>query len=555
MRTKRFTALALAGVLVGGALAACGENPGTNNGKGSTAVLNIGDPSGPQTENFNPFVGTSTASVLGSKVMMYEPLAMFNAIRPADAAKPWLASKYEWSDNYTKLALTIREKVTFSDGQPMTPDDVVYTLNLLKSNAALNTNAIPFGDISAAGNVVNVTFPKSQYVNQNKILTTFIVPKHVWETIKDPATETMKTPVGTGPYTLKSFTPQTTTLVARDSYWQPLPAVKELRYTTYNDNNAQTTALANGSSEWSFTFIPNYKAVYVDKDPAHNKIYFPPVLAIHGLWINNEKKPFDNPVLRRAMNMVVNRDDIFNQGEAGYFYPKVESVTGIPTPAGDAFIAPEYKGQTHKVDVAGAKKLLTDNGFSYAGDTLKDPTGKPVALKMSVPAGWSDYVTNLNIVKDNLTTLGIKATADNANQDAWFKDVDEGKFDAIFHWSNSGATPYDMYQSMMDEKIYKPVGTASPAGNWGRFRNADATKALDEYANAADEATRTKAMNTLQKVFVEQVPVIATSASNMGGEYSTKNWVGWPTEADPYAPGQPNQPPALDVVLHLKPAS
>jgi peptide/nickel transport system substrate-binding protein len=555
MRTRRLTALALAGVLAGGALAACGQNPGNSGGKSTVSVLNIGDPSGPQTENFNPFVTTSTASVLGSKMMMYEPFAMWNAIRPAEPAKPWLATKYEWGDNFQKLVLTMRDGVTFSDGKPMTADDVVYTLTLLKGNDALNINAIPWGDITAAGNVVTVTFPRSQFVNQNKILTTFVVPKHIWSTIKEPNTATVKNPVGTGPYTLKSFTPQTTTLVVRDTYWQALPAVKELRYTTYNDNNSQTTAMANGSSEWSFVFVPNYKAVYVDKDPAHHKIYFPPVLAIHGLWVNTEKKPFDNPALRRAMNMVINRDDIFLQGEAGYFYPKVESVTGIPTPAGDAFIAPQYKGQVHKVDVEGAKKLLTDAGFTFDGTALKDPTGKPVSLKMSVPAGWSDYVTDLNIVKDNLSTIGIKATADNANQDAWFKAVDEGRFEAIFHWSNSGATPYDMYQSMMDEKIYKPIGTASPSGNWGRFRSPEATKALDEYANAADEATRTAAMNTLQKVFVEQMPVIATSASNMGGLYSTKNWVGWPDDGNPYAPGQPNQPPALDVVLHLKPAS
>jgi peptide/nickel transport system substrate-binding protein len=432
---------------------------------------------------------------------------------------------------------------------------VAFTFNLLKKNAGLNTNAIPFGDITASGNVVNLTFAKSQFVNQVKILGTAVMPKHIWEAVKDPSTETVKNPIGTGPYALKSFTPQTITLTVRDSYWQPLPAVKELRYSTFNDNNAQTTALANGQTEWSFVFIPNYKAVFVDKDPAHHKIFFPPVLAIHGLFINTEKKPFDNPALRRAMDKVINRQDLFMQGEAGYFYPAVKSVTGIPTPAGEAFLAPEFKGVDHKVDVDAAKKELADAGFKLEGNVLKDPSGKPVTMTLSVPAGWSDYVTNVEIVKDNLKSIGIAAKVDKANQDAWFKNVDEGRFDGIFHWSNSGATPYDMYQSMMDGKIYKPIGKSPVAGNWGRFRNDSATKALEDYANAADDATRTTAMHTLQKVMVEQMPVIPTLASNMGGEYSTKNWVGWPDDANPYAPGQPTQHNALDVVLHLKPAS
>jgi peptide/nickel transport system substrate-binding protein len=342
----------------------------------------------------------------------------------------------------------------------------------------------------------------------------------------------------------------------RDSgYWQPLPAVKELRYTSYTDNNAQTTALANGESEWSFVFIPNYKTVFVDKDPQNHKVWAPPVLGIHGLYINTTKKPFDNPVLRRAMNMAVNREDIFVQASSGYFHPVVKSVTGLPSPAGEAYVAPDYKGQDHKVDVEGAKKLLTDNGFTYDGDKLKDPSGKPVSLTLTDPAGWSDYQTSLEIVKDNLSKIGIAATVDKANQDAWFKNVEEGKFDATFRWTNGGATPFDMYQTVMDGSFLKPVGQASPAGNFGRFDSPEATKALKQYANATDDATRTTALNTLQKIFVEQMPMIPVGADNIGAAYSTKNWVGWPDDSNPYGAGQPTQANALDVVLHLKPAN
>ncbi len=330
-----------------------------------------------------------------------------------------------------------------------------------------------------SGNTVNLTFPSSQFVNQTKVLTTFIVPKHIWSNVKDPSTETNQNPIGTGPYTLKTFTPQTVTLTERASgYWQALPKVKEIRYTSYNDNNAQTTALANGACEWSFVFISNYKAVYTNKDPEHYQLWFPPTLGAHGLWFNTQKKPWDNASLRRAVSMVINRDDIFTQGEAGYFYPKIDSVTGIPTPAGDSFISADYKGKTQGVDVAGAKTLLTSAGFTFAGNTLKDPSGKAVTLTLSDPAGWSDYQTDLEIIKDNLSQIGITAKIDKANQDAWFKNVDTGNFDAVLHWTNSGATPYDMYENIMDGAIYKPVGTAGVAGNYGRFQSPEATAAL-----------------------------------------------------------------------------
>ena len=557
MRARRTVALALTGLLAAATLAACSNGDGKTENSGSSSgatVLNIGMPNGPQTENHNPFLGSSSGASLGYRWMIFEPLVMINGIKPTEPGKPWLATEWKWDANYTKLSLTVRDGVKFSDGQPMTADDVAYSFQIRKDNEALNSDAIPYGTITASGNKVDLTFTRSQFTNQNKILTVFVIPKHQWSTIKDPSQDTLKSPIGTGPYTVKSFTPQTTTLTLRDSYWQDLPKVKELRYTSYNDNNAQTTALANGASEWSFVFVPNVKAVYQDKDPKNHKLWFPANLGIHGLWINTTRKPFDNPALRRAMDKVINRDDIFMQGEAGYFYPKVESVTGIPTPAGDSFIAPDYKGKVQNVDLEGAKTLLNEAGYKLDGNTLKDPTGKPVTITLTDPAGWSDYITDLEIIKDNLSTIGIKATVDKANQDAWFKNIDEGNFDAAMHWTNGGATPFDIYQNIMDGKILKPVGKGGVSGNYGRFNSPEATKALDQYANAADDATRTTALNTLQKIMVEQMPIIPTSASNVGGLYSTKNWVGWPDEQNQYGPAQPTQQNALQIILNLKPA-
>ncbi|RZU49127.1 peptide/nickel transport system substrate-binding protein [Krasilnikovia cinnamomea] len=559
MQRRTLFAVALAGVLASGGMTACSsDSPNANKTNGAAATfLSVGMPNGPQTENFNPFLSTSAAASLGFKWMIYEPLMMWNPVKPADPSKPWLATEAKWDPAFKKVDITVRDNATWSDGQKLTGDDVAFTFNLIKSNKGLNTNNTPYDTITANGNVVTVTFSSSMFVYKDKWLgQTPIVPKHIWSSVAKPDTDVNKNPVGTGPYTVKSFTPQTTTLSVRESgYWQDLPKVKELRYTSYTDNNAQTTALSSAACEWSFVFIPNYKTVFIDKDPAHYKVWAPAVLGIHGLYINTAKKPFDNPALRRAMNMVVNREDIFNQASAGYFHPVVTSVTGLPSPAGDSFVAPEYKGKTQSVDVEGAKKVLTEAGFKLNGSTLTDPSGKPVKITLTDPAGWSDYQTSLEIVKSNLEQIGIAATVEKANQDAWFKNVEEGNFDATFRWTNGGSTPYDLYQTVMDGSLIKPIGTASPAGNFGRFNSPEATAALKAYATASDEATRTTALNTLQKVFVEQTPMIPVGADNVGAAYSTKNWIGWPDDSNPYGAGQPTQANALDVVLHLKPAN
>ncbi|MFI6641031.1 ABC transporter substrate-binding protein [Streptomyces sp. NPDC050504] len=546
----------LAAALAVGALAVgCSDaNSDANRSKGRAAgVLTLGKPDGPQTNNSNPFLNTSAGAVHGYRYMIYEPLAMTNMIRPTDKADPWLATDWKWEANFTRVTFTLDARAKWQDGKPLTADDVAYTFELLKKHPALNGNGIPFDGIAVRGERVVLTFKESQFVNQNKIIQTFVVPKHIWQGVKDPATWPNRNPVGSGPYKIKTFTPATVTLTATPAYWKGETQVKELRYTSYNDNSAQTTALASGRTEWSFVFMPNYKQLFIAKDPENHKLWFPSGLGIHGLWFNTTRGPLGNPALRRAIAMVVDRKAIHVQAEAT-LYPEITNPTGIPLPAGEPFLAPEFKNATTAPDVEGAKKVLKDAGFTLEGGTLKDPGGKPVKLTFTDPAGWNDYITTLSIIKDNIKPLGIEARVKTQTAEAWGADLANGDFDATLRWTNSGATPYDLYQNVMDGALLQPIGTNAPLGNFGRFDSPEATKLLKRYANATDDATRTAAMNGLQKIMVEQAPMVPTAAAPIGAEYSTKNWTGWPTEADPYAPPQHTQPTSLEIVLRLKPA-
>ncbi|MEU5968088.1 ABC transporter substrate-binding protein [Streptomyces globisporus] len=553
-RRTTLRAVAAATVVVALAAGCSNANSGANKGGGAAGVLTLGKPDGPQTNNSNPFLTTSAGAVLGYRHMIYEPLAMTNMIRPTEKADPWLATEWAWEDNFTKVTFTLDDRAKWADGKPLTAADVEFTFNLLKEHPALNGDGVPFDGVAVKGKQVVLTFEESQFVNQNKIIQTFIVPKHIWEKVENPETWPNRTPVGSGPYKLKTFTPQTTTLTATPTYWNGDTKVKELRYTAYNDNSAATTALATGKMEWSFVFMPNHKQLFIDKDPKNHQLWFPSGLGIHGLWFNTTRKPFDNPALRKAMAMVVDRKAIHVQAQAT-LYPEITNPTGIPLPAGEPFLAPEYEDATTKPDVAGAKKVLAEAGFKLSGGVLKDPGGKPVTLTFTDPAGWNDYITGLAIIKDNIKEIGIEAKVKTQTAEAWGTDVANGNFDATLHWTNSGATPYDMYQNIMDGAIVQPIGKSSQAGNFGRFKNSEATAALKEYANATTDAARTKALNTLQKIFVEQAPMIPTAAAPIGAEFSTKNWIGWPSEANPYAPPQHTQRTALEIVLNLKPST
>lgn len=556
---SRSVASATATLIALGLLAACSGSSGSSgNGGGgggnADGVLTVGMPNGPQANNSNPFLATSAGNSLGYRAMIYEPLAMVNAVRPADEPQPWLASEWEWDETFETLTLTIQDGPEWSDGTEFSAADVAFTLNLVKEVPAFNGDAIPYDEITLDGDVVTATFSEPQFVNVARILSTLIVPEHIWSELDDPETFANEDPIGTGPYTLKTFTPQTVTLTVRDEYWKGLPEVQELRYTSYNDNNAQTTALANGECEWSFVFLPDHENIYVAKDPENHKIWFPTGLGIHGLWLNNERAPFDDPAVRKALSMVVDRQALHEQAHAG-LYPALESPTGLPLPAGEAFLAPEFQGVVQERDVDGAIEVLEDAGYTLDGETLRDADGNSFSVTLTDPAGWSDYLTALAIISDDLKEIGIDSSVETQTVDAWRTAVDNGDFDATLHWTNNGPTPYDMYQHIMDPKLYQPLGEAAVGGNFGRFQSDAAAGALETFAASSDEAERTEALNDLQRILVDEVPMVPTVAAPIGALYSTKNWEGWPDESDPYGPSQPTQLNALDIVLRLTPAS
>ena len=547
---KRILSAAALGLAAAVALGGCSAQAERSEPAGS--ILTIGMPNGSQTNNSNPFVNTSSAMSLGYAFAIYEPLVQVNPTDPSIDPVPWLASDFEWTDDYTAVTFTARDGVKWSDGEDFTADDIAFTMNLLKDNPAANLTALPFGDITTDGNDVTVSFTAGQYTNQNKALNLFVVPEHIWKDVDDVITETNKEPIGTGPYTLESWTSQAATLVPNDDYWGGDPAVPQLRYSSYNDNNALTTALATGEVQWGWTFIADIDKVYVSKDPENHKFWAPAGLAADVLFLNTETKPFDDPAMRQALNLLVDRQAVHEQATSGLF-PALENVTGMPLPAGDSFLAPDFASDDFTVDQAAAKKILDDAGYTLNGETLIDPDGTPVTFTLTNPSGWNDYLTSLQIVADAVKPLGIEATVTGANQDAWFNDIANGDFQASMHWTDGGSTPWDMYSNVMDGTQYLPLGEKAN-WNYGRYQNDEATAALATFATSSDEAERQSAIEQVQRIFVEDVPALMMVTRPSAAEYSTKNFVGWPDEDNPYNQPQPTGPQASQILMQLKPA-
>ncbi|WP_036316558.1 ABC transporter substrate-binding protein [Microbacterium sp. B24] len=556
MRFKKHVIAGATAVLLG-ALVLSGCAGGTSGGSSaSTGSLTIAKPDGAAvlaTQINNPFITTGSGMSLGYDRMIYEPLALVNPVGKNETT-PWLADKVEWNADYTQLTVHPRAGVKWSDGQDFTADDIIFTFTMIKNTPALDLAGLKLSSIAKDGDNVVLSFSESKFVKQGDVLQTAIVPEHQWKGIADPSKDAVKDAIGTGPYTVKSFSSQGVVLSARTDYWGGTVPVAELKYLEYNDNTGLLRALQTKEVDWAQIFITDYQTNYVDKDPQHNVFWGANVLSPDMIVVNTTKAPFNDVAFRKAVNMVIDRKAHAEKARSNAG-PELTNVTGIPQPTGDQYIAPEYKDQNFTIDVDGAKKVLTDAGYTWKDGALMDPSGAPVSFTLQDPQGWNDYVTGIQLVATQVkNTLGADAKVATPDANTWFGNLSSGNFDAALHWSGSGSNPWHIYDDVMNGAYLQQASGGQVSDNFGRYDNPTATALLQKYASASDDATRTDTLNQIQKIFVEDVPAIPIGTHPTLGEYNTRSFVGWPSEDNQYATADPTAPSAVQVVMKLTPA-
>ncbi|WP_060915615.1 ABC transporter substrate-binding protein [Microbacterium oleivorans] len=551
MRLK--TSLAAAGLTAALILTGCAAGGGTDNSgsNGSGAALTIAKPDGAiTTESHNPYLGDSAGSRYGYAKVIFEPLALVNPTGDLGTT-PWLAEKVDWNDDYTQLTVIPRSGVKWSDGEDFTADDVVFTFNQYLSGKLTDTGALGVTDVKADGDAVVLTFSSSKFTAQGRVLHTPIVPEHIWKDIEDPNTDPLTDEgklVGTGPYVMSNWSTESVSLKANPDYWGGDLAVPQLNYVSYGDNAALTTALVSGDADWAQAFIPQIKESYLAADE-NNKFLVSPTPGAGTLFMNLQKKPFDDPALREALAWTIDRQAYVDIAREGASEP-IWSRTGLGPLLQDEIID-EFKDDNYSVDVDKAKDVLTEAGYTWKSGTLTDPDGEAVEFSVSVPAGWSDWNTEQALLSEELEkALGIKVTVDQPDFGGWDAGKQEGDFDAIIHWLEDTGNAYGLYTSTMDPKW---IVDDKASFNFGRFDEPEVTEALNTYANASSDEERQGASAVLQKAFAENVPAIPLGAHPLLGEFNTRNYVGWPSEDDQYAAGDPTQAGVVQILTKLKP--
>src|SRR5215468_475977 len=557
--------LAAAGALAL-AVAACsssGNQSGSGNAaSGKTLVIESTSVTAPS-QNFNPYVQSATGYSAQATGLIYEPLYIFNIMNPTSQPAPMLASgQPTWSNGGKTLTVPIRSGVKWSDGKPFTASDVAFTYNLVKSNPTLYTASAPLVTSATATSPTSVTlnFSSAQFANLFLIGQVYIVPQHVWSSVSNPVTYTDANPVGSGPYMLQTYASHGFLLKQNPSYWNKSQVkVSAVDFPFYSSNANLVPPIASGQIDWAGSNLgPGISSSYLGKSNDNttwldNQPYFAANNVVT-LWFNVTKAPLNDPAVRQAVSLGINRQQLSTQGESGYEAPATSS-GGLLLPIDNAFLDSSVQGDLPATgDPAKVSSILTKDGYTKVGGKWTK-NGKQITFSITDPIPYSDYYTDDQLIASQLNKLGFNVKVDgNGSPTAWQADFNNGNFDATIHWSNQGPNPFYYYENWIDHTFSAPIGKPA-AGDNGRFQSPEAQAALAQFAGTNDPATQKDAINKLQHVMSTQVPMTPLLYGAAWSEISTRNYTGWPTNENAYMTPVPNSPYLEQVVLHLKPAS
>ena len=548
MRSKTIKRIAAATLAVATMIgvAACGGSNGSNGTEAastSNQILYGGDAGSPTfVRNFNPFSSSRRQGIN----FMFEPLQVVNAID--GKATPFLATGGKIIDPQT-IEYTIREGVKWSDGEDFTADDVVFTFNLVKENPALDTlgvwqhiDTIESTDSTVTFHLKEADIPAETIINQQ-----LIVPEHIWKDVDDPVKWTNEDPVGTGPYVIDTFGPNQYTLKKNENYWQKDKVAVEKIVAPASNKQLD---IVNKGYDWAYSFITDVDKTWVGANKQHNHYWFPPGGTV-SLYPNLTKKPFDDVNFRKGLSYAINRDKIAKDAELGYV--DGASQAGLLLPNWEDWVNEDIPNQGKvEQDTDKALEYFAKAGYTQKDGKLVDASGKQLELNITVPNGYTDWLRGMQSVQSQLGKLGITVKLTQPQPAAYTQAQNNGDFDLIV--SSFGGTGSLDFNNLLNSEFATPVGTSTSA-NFERYKSDEADQLLAQLRAAADEDEQKEIVDQLQQIVYDEVPVVTMFYGGLWGLYSDKNFTGWPSEDNPYAPPTTWNSSMLLVVTNLKKAN
>lgn len=439
---------------------------------------------------------------------------------------PWLASQWEVSDDSREWRFTIRDGVTFTDGAPLTVDDVVFSFEYIMSGPGAQTQA--FGvrsvgvidEVVADGDdvVIRLGQPFAPFV-EDVAQSVHIIPKHIWEGVADPARfRDPKALIGSGPYKLESLNEAEGTYlyVANEDFYLGAPYVKRLELVAAQD---ELQALERGELDAAGLTeegVPDEVLKPYEDSDRYGVIKDPGNwnLALH--FNLGKGFPYGEVKFRQAVAYAVDREDMVDRILLG---------RGVPGSPGG--LAPEHPMAAeglpaYERDVDLAKKLLDEIGIEDAdGDGTRElPGGTPFRQELQTSTRFSPKSAEL--IKEYLRDVGIEVEIKSLDRAAADAAAQEGNFTmALVGYGGLMGDP---------ETLSSRFSSTARGGGFSRakgYENPEFDALAKSQLATLDEAERRAQVVRMQEMLARDLPVISLYVPDRTMIYRKGGFTNW----------------------------
>ena len=444
----------------------------------------------------------ATGASQGPTMGIFNNLVMFDQhVKQNSLATivPDLATGWTWNEDGTAVTFPLHRGVKWHDGKPFTAADVVCTWDLLLEKASDKLRFNPrkslyknLDRVTASGDY-EVTFhlkrPQPAFLNLIAVGFAAIYPCHV------PPAQMRQHPIGTGPFKFVEFKPNESIKVAKNpDYWKPgLPYLDGIQYTIIKNPATAVLAFVSGNVDMTFPFILTVPLLKDVKNQAPKAIceMTPQGGVNRHLLVNRDTPPFDNPDLRRAMALTLDRKafiDILSEGQGdigGVLQPPPEGLWGMP-----AEMLKELPGYGPDIQKnrAQARQIMEKLGY---GPDKRLPIK---VLTRDAPL----YRDPAVILIDQLKEAYFDGELEVIDTTRYFPKIMRKEFTVSLNLQTSGPEALDLF-----------YGCGSSL-NWDGYCSPKVDQLLEQQSMEADEGKRKQLLWAIERQLAEDVarPII-----------------------------------------------
>jgi len=441
-----------------------------------------------ETVTLNPYEVLNGAGDIWAYEMIYSNLVRLNPEGTDNEIVPGLAESWDVSADGKTYTFHLRPDLKFSDGSPITAEDVKWSLDNFGSPKVNEIMAVLIGGYQSA----KILNPTTVQVKLSEPTAAFLYNIAEWPAVILPKAEVeaegdafWKHPVGAGPFIAKEFVQGSHLTFERNPYYfeKGKPYLDTMRWNFAVEGNSRVLSLKSGQAQVAdgipYSQIP---ALQADSNLVVQKTVVPAWIL---LSLNNEMKQLGDQNVRTAINYALDREEINRV-----------VFKGVGEPPNSLFGHLNYdsdKVKPYEYNLAKAKEYMAKSKY---------PNG--FTMTIQYPVGFEFYKQMTLLIQQELAEIGIKVKLEELSAP-----------NAVERWSGSeyqGNFPFPVTSSdvpIPDEYAgFYAVPASGTEGFFTHWADPTTAKKVEEFQNTPDEATRAKQWPVIQRELFEQSPAI-----------------------------------------------